>query len=752
MTSKHLFFKAVKEDLRHKVWMTALSFLGSFLALPVSWLLWRSNTLSRFGGAKGLLMQEDRVREEVLSRICSFFSSYLSSACGILGIMGAIIVGLFGFRYVFHKRMVDTYHSLPIKRSTLYGVCYVNGILIWIAPLLLCLLPTLVMGGSLMGQLGYSGMWGRMLKELGMSLVVLTVIYLLVYHVMLTAVMISGNVLNTLVSTMFLGFGVVTFYGLGLAYFDGYMDTFYSPVLDWRSAAYFSPLLSAPCLLVRWIDSDCQLTWQLGKEILLNLGIATLLGVAAWLFYRRRASETAGQGIENKTAAACFRILMGAAAGLCGWGLFVLLTSDARALGWGIFGAVFASILTFGVLDIIFQMDFRAFFAHKIQMAVTVGVGLLICFGFYWDWIGFDTRLPAADEIAEIAIYDAELSNRMFYDAPENALEQIHYQDTEVIYAFLKGMTEREAEGNLTDENYDRVATKVTLKNGESYYRYYRVMKEDKELLWPIVTGEMYLKQAYMLEEDFLADCVGMYVYLDRETQYLAEDLPEKLLPIIRAYNQDVLENADSVLLNQGRLAAEVELEFRHQMGNGSRMWETYTLYVFDSMERTLEALRMTDGVDMNVQKPEIRAVLLELDYQYDEDTDKAVWIERAREVYGVPAQPGQDEDGAGQKQAEGESEEVETTGSERAETAQTNTIPTEIKGFQDGQCRVVVTDRKEIEELEALLTYIRNYYHRSVFQRKYVSVTVKGEDGDEWTGYLPKGMLPEKYILRFGE
>lgn len=749
MTSKHLFFKAMKEDLRHKIWMTALSFLGSFLALPVAWLLWRSNTLRRYGGVEGLLMQEERIRQE---NILWMFSSYLPGVCGFLAIGAAIVTGLFGFRYVFHKKMVDTYHSLPVKRSTLYGVCYINGILIWIVPLLTCLLLTLVMGGSLLVQLGGGEMMGVILREVGISLLVLTVVYLLVYHLILTAVMLSGNVLNTLVCMMFLGFGMISFYGLGLAYFGGYMDTFYSPTVDWSSVSYFSPFLSAPYLLIRWIDCDGQWTRQFGKEVLMNAGTAAVLGVAAWIFYRRRASETAGQGIGNKTAAACFRILMGVEAGMCGWGLFVLLTSNARALGWGIFGAVFASILTFGILDIIFQMDFRAFFAHKIQMAVTVGLGLLICFGFYWDWIGFDTRLPAADEIAEIAIYDGELSNRMFYDAAENALEQIHYQDREVIYAFLKGMTEREAEGNLTYENYDRVATKVTLKDGESYYRYYRVMKEDKELLWPIVTSEMYLKQAYMFEEDFLADCVGMYVYLDRETQYLAEDLPEKLLPIIRAYNQDVLENADSVLLNQGRLAAEVELEFRHQMENGSRSWETYTLYVFDSMERTLEALRMTDGVDMNVQKPEIQAVLLDLAYQYDEDTDKEVWIERAREVYGVPAQPGKDGDGAGQKQAEGESEEAEDTGSERAGTTQMDTIPTATKEFSDGQCRVVVTDREEIEELEAMLTYIQNYYHRSVFQRRYVSVTVRGEDGDEWMGYLPKGTLPEKYILRFGE
>ncbi|WP_276950648.1 hypothetical protein [Acetatifactor muris] len=746
MTSKHLFFKAMKEDLRHKIWMTALSFLGSFLALPVAWLLWRSNVLRQYGGMEGLLMKEKLVRQE---NIMWIFNSYVPGVCGFLAITGAVIVGLSGFRYVFHKNMVDTYHSLPVKRSTLYGACYLNGILIWLVPLLTCLLLTLAMGGSFMVRLGGEEILGTILRNLGISVLVLTVVYLLIYHLVLTAVMLSGNALNTLVCMGFLGFGVISFYALGLTYFDSYMDTFYFPVVDWGNVPYFSPLLGAPDLLTQWIDSAGQWSWQFGKVLLTNAGVAGIFGMAAWLFYRRRTSETAGQGMGNKTAAACFRILMGVEAGMCGWGLFVLLTSNAQALTWGSFGSVLASILTFGILDIIFQMDFKAFFAHKIQMAVTVMLGLLVCFTFYWDWIGFDTRLPDADEIAEIAIYDAELSNRLFYDAAENALEQIHYQDTEVIYAFLKEMTEREAEGNLTYENYERVAAKVTLKSGESYYRYYRVLKEDEELLWPIFTSETYLKHAYMLDEDSVADCVGMKVSFDRKEQRLTDNLPEKLLPVIRAYNQDVLENADNMLLNQDKMLAEVELEFRYQSEKGRR-WKTYNLYILESMEHTIEALHRTDGLDMEAQKPEIQSVVLDLGYQYDESVDKAIWIERAREIYGVPAQPGQNEAGRGQTDIR--KEEAGEGNGPGEDIVQKEAVSVDTEAFPDGGCRVVVTDREEIEELEALLIYIQNYYHRSVFQRRYISVTVKGEDGDEWMGYLPKGALPEKYILRFGD
>ena len=38
MTSKRLFFKALGEDMRHRVWTAALAGLVSFLMLPVAYL------------------------------------------------------------------------------------------------------------------------------------------------------------------------------------------------------------------------------------------------------------------------------------------------------------------------------------------------------------------------------------------------------------------------------------------------------------------------------------------------------------------------------------------------------------------------------------------------------------------------------------------------------------------------------------------------------------------------------------------
>ncbi len=39
MTSKHCFFRMMKEDFRHKIWMLVLSVLGNMMAVPVTYLI-----------------------------------------------------------------------------------------------------------------------------------------------------------------------------------------------------------------------------------------------------------------------------------------------------------------------------------------------------------------------------------------------------------------------------------------------------------------------------------------------------------------------------------------------------------------------------------------------------------------------------------------------------------------------------------------------------------------------------------------
>lgn len=143
MTSKHCFFRMMKEDFRHKIWMLVLSVLGNMMAVPVTYLISVDNG-SNVVTVRNLTSQ--------IGRLGNFFVDTLMITGGIVAIAGALIVGLAGFRYVFHRNMVDTYHSIPVRRRTLFLVNWLNGFLIWFGPFLAALVVTVLLG---LGKLSF---------------------------------------------------------------------------------------------------------------------------------------------------------------------------------------------------------------------------------------------------------------------------------------------------------------------------------------------------------------------------------------------------------------------------------------------------------------------------------------------------------------------------------------------------------------------------------------------------------------------
>ena len=363
MMSKHFFFRAMQEDLRHKIWMIALSCLGSFLLFPVAWLIYRSN----MGYFEAINMEYYSSFLLNYPNDLSFFGYYTSVAGGFLAIVGALIVGLFGFRYVFRKNMIDTYHSLPIKRSTLYGVCWLNGLLIWLVPFLICFVIVLIMGISFVMKFPNGGkIVPLILMDAGTNLLTLLVVFLLVYHLVLTAVMLSGNYLNTLVSMLIMGFGAISIFGMIIGFLETYMDTFYATNVNAEPAFYASPFVSAGYLLVLRCNFDA-FGAEFIKGLFINTAVMALLGGAAWGLYSRRASELAEQGIRNKIVSVVLRLVVSVLAGMGGWIIFTMFTGfSTKTAGWGVFGALLAGVLVFGVMDIIFSMDFKAFFSSLL--------------------------------------------------------------------------------------------------------------------------------------------------------------------------------------------------------------------------------------------------------------------------------------------------------------------------------------------------------------------------------------------------
>lgn len=739
MTSKRSFFNFMKEDLRHKVWMIALSLLGNFLAILVAFLIVEDSILRNLG------VDLEIYTDTYIGSVVSFFNEVLTGLGGTIALIGAVIVGLFGFRFLFSKKMVDTYHSLPIKRNTQFWVTYVNGILIWLVPYLVSLLITLVIAVINMVPIG--GWWacGLILKAAGMTSLVLLIGFLLMYHLVLVAVMLCGNVFNTLVTTCIIGCAVLCIYGLGIIFFEYYMDAFYATEQLAEAVIYTSPLVSAIYMLLAYCQGDP--TFNFTTTMNVNFIVMVLLGTAAWRLYCKRASELAEQGVKNKIATTIMKLIASVLGGMGGWLVFVLIT-DANSVGWGIFGCILVSVMVYGVLDIIFHMDFKAFLANKLWMAATTVVALMLCLAFNMDWFGYDEYLPKQEKIQSMAIYAREYSNHYLNNEKDNPLELMEYKDQENIYKFLcTGVdnlnyfaSDYEGTNLYYGNEYDNVIVKVTLNNGRSYYRQYNLFEKDAEVFRAIVLNEDYAESNLVIDEKKRQSIYR--VAIRTENTYIEEEEQrrEVLDDLITAYNQDVLEHPEGAILGEGRLMVQLRM-YTHQYTN-------YYLDIYESMEHTMAALAKHGyGKAVGeIPKEKVESIILNIgtDYnKYELGEEYAADYELlARAQYGVWDEESLERYREYQKRIQ---ERYDNYYSEGSRSYVMETEPTEIT--------VTITDPAEIAELMPLLHYNSPYYEGGVLKKYYVGgVILMDVNEGRWDLYIREGDLPLKYIQRFAD
>lgn len=721
MTSRALFYKGMLQDLRHRIWTIALSCLGSFMAMPVFYLLMKQEWDRRI--EYWYPESNWTVDEYKIEAVIKFFEQYMTVTCGIILVVGALIVGIFGFRYVFSKKMVDLYHSIPITRKQLFFIHYVNGFNIWFLPMALGALICALMELSFIGNFG---LWLSTLPSLLVTIGNLVLAFLLIYHLAIVAVMLSGNILNTLINGTIMSFMVLALYSMFEVFANTYFSTFYSfygkNVLN---LFWTSPIGGAIYQLVMRCTE-----WN-GFSFIMNMVMAVVLLAAGFVLYMVRPSELAEQGMKIKWVQVIFKTAVTILAGMAGWIFFGYLT-DTESIGWLLFGMIFGSVLAYGILDIIFQMDFKAFFKHKLQMVLTTLAGVLIGFTFLFDWTGFDTYVPAQDNIADMGIYINSLGYYGHYDAfegclsVENRIKEMKYTDVDVIYSFLANAADRGDQYPTNGRSCDTYV-RVTEKSGKTYYRRYRVWEEDAELLLPILRDESYIKanvqMPQVIIDNIQVDEKNGFVSLENINNSNNIVDKEQAQEILRAYNEDLLENPDAYIFQEEEVFAQ--MNFRLYGENYYYMH----LDFYESMEHVKAVLKKY-GYDEfldNVKTENIENIKL------------MVWTDKEQSLEGVF----------------GIGEEAKTN-SEPVTIVDEVTIPgaveiSEDNGYQEFLFSARFDKQDDIKELLDVITCITPD-NRSVFGPEYcgADVILTYVNGSSRYVSIKKGVLPEKFLHDF--
>lgn len=593
MTSKISFFKLCLENMKRRIWLLVITILTYFISMPLAMMI---------------SIQNEQSYIEKYQNYVEIFSTYMGM--GVQSILAAgfgILCAIAGFAWLFSKKKVDMYHSMPIRREKLFAAGYLNGILIWLVPYLISVLICLIMIG------GHLHITGQMFSIVMLTLGVNILFFLFFYNLALVAVMLTGNMINCLVTGGVLFAYALALRGLLELYLQYFIATYYSDFNILEDLKFTSPLMS----FIYFAETYTK--WKDGLMVYLTGGafalyllqclvLAVIAGTIALILYKKRPSEAAGKSIAFVKILNIYRILLVIPLAL-GSGIFFAAlvdgTSEKVMTAWLIFGLLFGLILSHGFIEVLFQMDIRAMFSYKKQLAATGVVVFLVAFSFKGDWYGMDQYLPEKEKLESMAITAGAPGNwsisfenyetGKYTSLSEYILEHMTLTDTEAAYELARrGMEYVNEQSKIENDELIYYIVKYRMDGGKEVIRRYWL---------PAKEAYPYVEQLYSMEEYKTGSMMGMI------WEYAAEVIELTVSDTFyRSQNLDsrwITEFLEVYLREYESLTAD-EIVKSSKVGEFScyspKKGNIYDVPVYSSCEETIQFLQ-EHGIDTTGMK-----------------------------------------------------------------------------------------------------------------------------------------------------
>lgn len=532
MTSKNLYFKLMKEDLKSRLWAMAILGLGFFFAFPVSVTM------------RASMLRNPEYHAETLRSFTADVIQWLSFSNGLVTFMimaAAIISGMSSFSYLNSRSKVDFYHGLPIRREKLYVANFIDGILIVAVPYGIMLLLGMLIGIA-------NGIKPAGFCQLVLIGYVLNLVYFVWLYALITvAVMLTGNRI-----VAFLGFVVLSFIlpciilltnGYFLAFFETCMSDQMEGLAKW--SVHLSPVSE---FISRSSD------YYRVMPTMVAIIIALLLAVLGGILYQKRPSEAAGKAMAFEVTKPVIRIVVVLVSSLF-LGLFFWALQEGMA--WAVFGVCCGGVISHCVIEIIYHFDFKKLFSGKWQLAGCLVASILILFCFRYDWLGYDRYLPQENQIRSAAVNIPGWNGWVSYgECVKNQKGTFRWKGEDSRTYVLREMKDADVAAvrqiavdgiaALQDDGGEyRPTTRVqicyTLNSGRKIYRCYWVPRDQLEAdLLPLYTSEAYKKGIYPVLS-LSAEQVTEIRYQEYEPEIRLKNLSDASIhELLTAYQQEL--------------------------------------------------------------------------------------------------------------------------------------------------------------------------------------------------------------------
>lgn len=596
MTSRNLLCRLMREDVKRRLWAIAISVVAFLFAIPVYTATSVERVVNMF--KQGQVLGD---RHEYLSNTAMYCLGVGNSALVLLTIILAILCGISGFYYLHSKKKVDFYHSLPVKRESLFSSIYIIGIAIYVIPYLVSLAIGFVIVGT-NGAFG-SNVWIEAWKAFGVNLLN----YCITYTVVIIAVLLTGQlIVSILASGVFLAYGPVVAVLIG-SLKGTYFDTYYEYGSITESFLFRCSPISAYFNMTNTVYEK-TLAFAI---TLIYIAVTIVLVVLAVFLYRKRSSEAAGKAISYQVLQPYIKIAVSVPIGLWSGIIFTSLM-NANSSFWLIFGMVCGYLLCSCIMEIIYHFDFKAAFKSRVSLLV----GAVLMFGIFstykWDLLQYDKYIPSKDKIESMSIalsgIDTNLEFRVYnednsrykisyMDRIGYAFEYMNLKDKDAAYEIAKMAVEGDAvlnEGEIdSDSDYDKymnIHVQYRLNSGRHIYRSYAIAVEPYfDLLNQLYQNKEYKEGAFPIYTMKEVTNVTCYSEFQKLSITLTEEEKAQLLSL---YRDELLALSLEDVRNEVPLAT---IDFGYTTDENDVI--SYSALVYPSFTRTIDFLS-THGFD----------------------------------------------------------------------------------------------------------------------------------------------------------
>jgi len=599
MTSKISFSKMTVSDIKRRVWIFAILALILILLMPVATIIIIDRDLADI--AKGSLKMAELTAD--LIRCVGYHNGGIS----FVTICAAIVCAFSGFGYLYSRKKVDVFHSIPVKREKLFFAQYASGVLLFMIPFLVCevlaILACITKGVITAG----------LLKAALLSVSANFLYFLIFYNVAVIAIMLTGKMLVGALGMLVFWAYFPMMYAIFQGYARWYFNTYYSS--PWGSRWIDWLVCLSPVTLYYGTQPGSSL---MGMSVSMSAAqlrqIAIIISIVAvvltfvlliWL-YRKRGSEAAGSSMAFDKSKPVIKVLLMIAITLGSGICFGALVNEESEI-WLVFGLLLGLIVAQCFIEVIYTYDIRKVFSHKKSLGIAAGCVVLITLFYRFDLLRYDSYQPNPDNIESVGVSISALDSSISYYMEDSGnfdynggdkyrLEHMDLRNVPEVYEIIQQGIKNNKE-NVTYESlsedetadFSSMAVCYKLKNGKEIYRNYFINIQEISDQLKILYDQEEFKMAQYPILSTKAENLGEIEVYDINDHHAIKGSDEDNRKLIEAYQADLM-NLTYQDMKENTPFGQIIFQTELSEGSGYKYGIYYPLY--SVCEKTLKQLK----------------------------------------------------------------------------------------------------------------------------------------------------------------